>query len=151
MNCLRGAMRVRPGHGVLLAGVQQNDGKKKREVQGAPRQVGEVGGVYQQVAALAPRAVQAPNLFCPVGNIQYNKCTDAVFYQILCTIWYLLQFSLCQVRPLAGQLHVHVGLSLRRKTKYYRIIMCYRWLGNRGLSQFGLMTCNDSFHWGVSS
>ena len=63
-------MRVRPGHGVLLAGVQQNDGKKKREVQGAPRQVGEVGGVYQQVAALAPRAVrqvQAPNPFCPVG------------------------------------------------------------------------------------
>ena len=29
MNCLRGAMRVRPGHGVLLAGVQQNDEKKK--------------------------------------------------------------------------------------------------------------------------
>jgi hypothetical protein len=37
-------------------------------------------------------------------NIQYNRCTDAVFYQILCTVWYLLQFSLYQVWPLAGQL-----------------------------------------------
>jgi hypothetical protein len=29
MNCLCGAMHVRPGHVVLSAGVQQNDGKKK--------------------------------------------------------------------------------------------------------------------------
>ena len=53
-------------------------------------------------------------------NIQYNRCTDAVFYQILCTVWYLLKFSLGQVWPLAGQLGVPAvqlyvyGVSVRR-------------------------------------